>query len=456
MSNSRLLTAILKEFLPKDSNFKLLHLQSRAKECKHLCHYSKKSPTRPSLTLKVKHFITLSDVDGTILMGIEIYIYLSIFSDHTDHHLFISKADTTGLKQLKSIQIKVGEIISSILKYLISKDIQEYTKDVKLNKEVEGEDKDNQVKITNKSDNETVNNLLGAVEKLKTPTINKSFYDSLIGKGGDIDHDKKKESIELPTNLVKIRISLFTRAEQQYLFPDSFKNEFKHNIDGRQLLSWWMKILNEVLESTKTKYTCKLAIPGADSEKDISNFHTSLTKYPNVIWSNGSIFSNEVNTEDLAIYNIPLFPDDPKGRFLEHLVVENRYKTTSTKQFWEELGIRQEFRLGNLVGIIGCDSEILSFNQTNQKDDEIMTLRDYKKVSNIIKSMTYTSIGDVNKMMNLEIPEVLKDLGYNHKIIPITGNKVKVANNLSSTSNSSDKRVPVVNNLNGMIKRRKR
>ena len=142
-----------------------------------------------------------------------------------------------------------------------------------------------------------------------------------------------------------LKLCLFTKTSKQYIFPKSYKNAHKHMINGQQLLRWWIDVIGLSISNDNDAWKCKLLIPGSD--------RVSTQKFieQKANWSIGHIFE-----DGKAVYRIPLFPDDPKGRFLEHLIVENRYRVVDVNGFYEELGFRQEFRLSDLVGLIGCET----------------------------------------------------------------------------------------------------
>lgn len=414
--------------LPK-GNYKLFHIQSQPCQCKHLLIYHKKNAQKPELTVKTKHFISLIDDDDLFVMGIEVYIYLTIFDDHLEHNIFISKADTTGLSIQK---YQINKLIDDILQYLIQYDIGNYCHRIRL--------KSNQTVIGSGS-NPTINSLNRIISKLREGT---SYYKS-------IPYYNKIVIPSISTNLktvvppkrIKTSISLFTRASEQYLFPNSAKNERKHVIGGDDLLNWWVKLINRALlrQTIGGSWNCKLHIPGSDNVS-ISKKLPSHSKN-NVAWSIGSIFDKD--TEELAINQIPLFPDDPKGRFLEHLIVENRYKATSLKQFWQELGFRQEFRLGNVVGIIGCEREESSINPTETNNSTcVLSLGQYKKILNSIKSSDFNDTADIKDLVSVKIPDSMKEFGATNYYIPLEG---------SNDSIPTTSPIPKVNNLNLNVRR---
>lgn len=457
------LNTILQSCLPLDSTFKVLHIQSKAKQCKNLFLYNAQSQEKPTCTLKIKHFFSLIDSSNYVLLGIEINIYLTLFESHTDQHIFVAKADTTGFKLLKTLGVKAGEIISCFLCFLLSIDINEsYGKEVIFNrksKSGEGQKLSRDESIES-GDSHTVKTLFKAANRISKDSL---YYKRVKSYKLRKEYSQEQKEIRNRAKKTGIKfvepiynhISLFTRAEKQYLFPESFRNPFKHIVDGKQLLSWWLKIINQVLHdfncktNQKLMWNCRLSIPGSD-EDATKKFHTNLQEFDGITWSNGSIY-NKQNPAGIAIFEIPLFPDDPKGRFLEHLVVEGRHRVTNLKQFWEELGIRQEFRLGNLVGIIGCTTE-----DQLSKDQRIVSshisFANYKRLMNLVKGEDYSK-DDSKLLVKNQIPEVLKEIGANC-LFTVKGTK-KHSEAIAVTAKPAAV-APLVNNLTGLIKRKKK
>ncbi|CAH2354728.1 histone acetyltransferase Rtt109p [[Candida] railenensis] len=458
------LNTIVESCLPSHSTFKVLHFQSKAKQCKNLFLYDASSQNKPTCTLKIKHFFSLVDASNYVLLGIEINIYLTLFKSHTDQHIFVAKADTTGFKSLKSLGVKAGEIISCFLHFLLSIDINEsYGKEVTLSKKTkswEGKKVSRDDSIES-GDSHTVKALLKAAYRISKD----SFYYQRV-KSYKLRKEYSQEQKEIRNRAKRTgikfvepiynHISLFTRAEKQYLFPESFRNPFKHIVDGKQLLSWWLKIINQVLHdfnfktNQNLKWNCKLSIPGSDDDAT-KKFHTNLQDFDGITWSNGSIF-NKKDAAGIAVFEIPLFPDDPKGRFLEHLVVEGRHRTTNSKQFWEELGIRQEFRLGNLVGIIGCTTED-QLSKSQRIISSHISFADYKRLMNLVKGEDYSN--DESKLLiKTQIPELLNEIGANC-LSTVKGTR-KHSETITTATTKPASVVPSVNNLTGLIKRKKK
>ncbi|EDK37042.2 hypothetical protein PGUG_01140 [Meyerozyma guilliermondii ATCC 6260] len=404
----------LAPYLPKDTKFKALHVYTVTYETKDFICVRTKNPEKPQ-TFKNKHFLALVDSDQQIILGLELYVYLICTNDSTINHIFVSKADTTGLSKHK---VKVADIVRTMISYVDNIDIKEHTKHV--------ERKRKAIETHSSAEGSpVVAAVRSLVDKLRSEP---SFYRTLV-------HDQSSEKTPIcVSNNVIHRISLFTRSSEQYLFPESSENKNKHIINGNQLLEWWIGILDGI--AVQRKWQCYVTIPGSDSE--------SMKKYISKVngsWTLGSIFDENENSP--AIYTIPLLPDDPKGRFLEHLVVEGRHKTVSTKDFWEELGFRQEFRIGNVVGILGCESSLDTKQGSNMLPKPVKRAQ-YRQVIKAIKRADFSDSEDVRSLVEREIPNLIGDV-YEDVIGTQDTKHPKI----------EKRSAPVVNNITGLVKRKK-
>lgn len=192
---------------------------------------------------------------------------------------------------------------------------------------------------------------------------------------------------------VKLVVSLFARAQDQYLFPGSIENSGKHVLDDRGLVRWWCRVLDPVLRQhlaekeeyavgdddwdmgNATRAKAYLIVPGCDKYETSSFFPpSSKADSPDrKRWSNSHPL-RQIATNPSASPRclIPHFPDDPKARFLDELDDElpdmqashgtdspsKRYDTgrwksvKSLEQFWELMAFRQECCSGRLVGFL--------------------------------------------------------------------------------------------------------
>ncbi|KAJ9227297.1 hypothetical protein DTO027B5_698 [Paecilomyces variotii] len=188
---------------------------------------------------------------------------------------------------------------------------------------------------------------------------------------------------------IRLVLSLFARAQNQYLFPGSIDNSGKHILDDRGLIKWWCRafdpilrehepessskdkaILDQTVESAKSSATAYLIVPGCDKFETRAFFPpTAKTDDPNrPRWVNSyPLHQICMNPEAPPRCLVPRFPDDPKARFLEDLDDElptstdagNSSETAgqwrsvkSLSQFWELMAFRQECSAGRLVGFL--------------------------------------------------------------------------------------------------------
>lgn len=161
-------------------------------------------------------------------------------------------------------------------------------------------------------------------------------------------------------------ISLFARAQDQYLFPGSIENSGKHVLDDRGLVRWWCRVLDPLIGESKSSIweSVKgyLVVPGLETYETSS--YIPKRSSPNKSWTMGhplvelSRHSDQVPPRCL----IPHFPDDPKARYLDELDEEisrgrdssaGQWKSVKTiDQFWEMMAFRQECSAGRMVGFI--------------------------------------------------------------------------------------------------------
>lgn len=169
-------------------------------------------------------------------------------------------------------------------------------------------------------------------------------------------------------------VSLFARAQSQYLFPGSVENSGKHVLNDRELVKWWCRVLNPLLEKRDERTQRRqeqwgdikgyLIVPGLDHYET----RAFLPRDPGsaASWAVGHPL--EKISHYTAEYDwvpprclIPRYPDDPKSRFRGELDEEaakwkqdmGSWKSVkSLDQFWEMMAFRQECSSGRLTGFI--------------------------------------------------------------------------------------------------------
>ncbi|OQE23655.1 hypothetical protein PENSTE_c008G04035 [Penicillium steckii] len=188
---------------------------------------------------------------------------------------------------------------------------------------------------------------------------------------------------------VRLVISLFARAQNQYLFPGSIENSGKHVLDDRGLIKWWCRSADPILrehesesvsrdsqqqsqtgEAAKASATAYLIVPGCDRFETRNFFPPTAKSDPQdrPRWLNSYPLHQMVhNPSAPPRCLVPRLPDDPKTRFLIDLddelpePTEGEDATPSTglwrsvrslDQFWEMMSFRQECSAGRLVGFL--------------------------------------------------------------------------------------------------------
>lgn len=194
----------------------------------------------------------------------------------------------------------------------------------------------------------------------------------------------------------RVRVCLFAKAEQQYLFPLSSQNPKKHVLGDAALVRWWLGVLEPLHDEFASLEKARLQIPGEDPPA-IRPYFPRGARLP---WQVGDVFWSD-SDEDAssrrlpAVECIPRFPDDPKKRFLEFLVAERRARRTSRDQFWLELQSRQEFRLGSVVGIIGLQGtlppENASYREAAASVPHALRYKDFSRLREALVSCDYST-----------------------------------------------------------------
>lgn len=164
-------------------------------------------------------------------------------------------------------------------------------------------------------------------------------------------------------NGVKLVVSLFARAQSQYLFPGSSSNGGKHILDDRGLVKWWCRVLDPLLRNTVRGY---LVVPGLDA-------YETRAFTPRGASSSGR-WTADHPLERISHYTrefdwvpprclIPRYPDDPKSRFRDeldeeaaktaHFKATGGWKSVRTLEtFWDMMAFRQECSSGRLTGFV--------------------------------------------------------------------------------------------------------
>ncbi|KAK8001045.1 histone acetylation protein-domain-containing protein [Apiospora marii] len=261
-------------------------------------------PRKPLKTYCEKHFLAVSIEhpefkEQLLALALEVYIYTTSFSTL----IFVSKADSTGylnlLKLPQGTPSPIREVTTTFVSYLVSQ--------------------------------------------------------------------RRRKHIQFIINL-------FARAQSQYLFPGSINNGGKHVLDDRGLVRWWCRVLNPLLEPSSENnteweqihgylivpglepYDTRLLLPRTQKAKDNWSLSDPLERISPYA-SDPATYGKNIPPRCL----IPMYPDDPKARFVDELEETTPLKQKLTRgwptpktldQFWELMSHRQECSSGRLTGFI--------------------------------------------------------------------------------------------------------
>ncbi|KAK8029636.1 hypothetical protein PG993_010927 [Apiospora rasikravindrae] len=314
-SKKHVLVQQLAQALPEHAKFAVHHLSTPptlteplnnppAFPTKEGADASEVRPRKPLKTYCEKHFLAVSiehpeAKEQLLVLALEVYIYTTSFSTI----IFVSKADSTGylnlLKLPQGTPSPIREVTTTFISYLVSQ--------------------------------------------------------------------RRRKHIQCVINL-------FARAQSQYLFPGSIKNGGKHVLDDRGLVRWWCRVLNPLLEppSESTpeweqvhgylivpgleQYDTRLLLPRTQKAKDNWTLSDPLERI-SPYTSDPATYGKNIPPRCL----IPMYPDDPKARFVDELEETTPQRQRLTKgwptpktldQFWELMSHRQECSSGRLTGFI--------------------------------------------------------------------------------------------------------
>lgn len=191
----------------------------------------------------------------------------------------------------------------------------------------------------------------------------------------------------------KLVLSLFARAQDQYLFPGSVDNDTKHVLTDRQLVRWWCRTLDKITRDYPDQDTLEegpvldpdrtiaarahLLVPGHDhfETKRFLPPDTQINVKAGYWYTTSPLWRISPYPTGPPRCQVPHFPDDPKARFLAELDDEiadvpssssqlkphdspkkrggGQWKSARTlEQFWELMAFRSECSSGRLVGFM--------------------------------------------------------------------------------------------------------
>lgn len=178
-------------------------------------------------------------------------------------------------------------------------------------------------------------------------------------------------------------LSLFARSQSQYLFPGSADSGVKHILDDRQLIKWWVTVLDPILIEKKDasggnpiEFQGYLTVPGFTGS-ELRQFYPTYSRAAggNQSWLPGNPLHKLADIRCVPANSptrclLPRFPDDPKARLMQDLddevgLTDGIPSTSPIKRrngqwssihnldhFWEAMEFRQECSSGRMVGFL--------------------------------------------------------------------------------------------------------
>ncbi|KAI8098187.1 histone H3-K56 acetyltransferase, partial [Gilbertella persicaria] len=135
-------------------------------------------------------------------------------------------------------------------------------------------------------------------------------------------------------------VFVFARAQPQYLFARSAENKQKKALNDRDLVYWWLSVLNKVPVESEGWWS----VPGIDDQTsaliEIGAKRRGWRSSDKVQWHYGTSYPPEAEADQV----IPRFEDDAKSRLLR-----NTDKMTVV-DFWNLLSIGEECGSGKVTG----------------------------------------------------------------------------------------------------------
>ncbi|KAF1848066.1 DNA damage response protein-like protein Rtt109 [Cucurbitaria berberidis CBS 394.84] len=282
----------------------------------------------------------------------------------------------------------------------------------------------------------------------------------------------------------KLVVSLFARAQDQYLFPASIENKKKHVLDDRGLVKWWCKVLDPIIWQYKAEDERR---PFAERLVEGGSIGTNCTLSQSETTAKGYLVIPGFEPNDTLRYIppapkpnvprrwatthpllqiaphpaapprclVPHFPDDPKARFLDELDEElhdrgtdamvvdggtpsrsnGQWKSVKTlDQFWEFMAFRQECSSGRIVGFIWV--VITPPKPSIPEEDE-----DAPSQQSLSQPLSQKSSQEaIPSPRRRKISKRKREAKIKYGPIPLVLPRIKTSSsNLSTTSNASNK-----------------
>lgn len=237
-------------------------------------------------------------------------------------------------------------------------------------------------------------------------------------------------------------VFVFARAQPQYLFAKSAENKDKKVMSDRELVSWWLYILNKV----PVKCSGWWSVPGIDDEScaliEVGARRRGWKSSDNIKWSYG--ISYEPNAKANLV--IPRFDDDAKSRLLKSMSEEDLTVT----DFWNLIAFGEECGSGKIAGFFELRLQETSAGST-QIDECQLNSKDFTLFWNKFMSLDFSNDKAMIQSTNIAKNDI-KDVFPTLEPVQMT----TVGALLETNNTNTDKRQAVNMLSSSFIKRKKK
>lgn len=236
-------------------------------------------------------------------------------------------------------------------------------------------------------------------------------------------------------------IFIFARAQPQYLFAKSADNKSKAVLSDRDLVSWWLHVLNKVPEKCSGWWS----IPGLDDASsaliEIGARKREWKPSDHIKWKYGTSYDPD-SEADLVI---PKFDDDAKSRLLRSMAEDK----LTVQDFWNLLAYGEECGSGKIAGFLQLDKEGKD-DDTRPADVSDLKSKDFTLFWNKFMSLDFSNDESIKKSTDIaknDIKEIFPTLE------PI---QIMVNTKMNDTNITNAEKRPAINMLPGSFIKRKK
>ncbi|KAI9139690.1 histone acetylation protein-domain-containing protein [Paraphysoderma sedebokerense] len=270
----------------------------------------------------------------------------------------------------------------------------------------------------------------------------------------------------------KTQLHVYAKVSEQYLFPESGKNGSKYAIADRELIAWWKKTLSllpplpftpvpsrsETSTSSNSSLKGFYLIPSHTLVSSSRLLSSSTSDNSSIQWSYGVPYPSTAK----ASAALPLLPDDDKGRYLTETKSKlfDDTNNVTVGEFFEVIG-EIKARSGELSCWFVVVSEpinegtIVKETEPVTAEDNGLKIEDFISLMNQLMSLDFATLKTAVDS-SIKINESLKAINVPDCHISISNSVLPKPHDKShEVGEQQPKPVAAVNNLSGLIKKRK-